>query len=264
MAVGFGAIVAFSPTKLAISILYFPAVWRRSREPLAFLIGNTVVVGSVAVLTYQGGLALLSTTDHLRRDWLDVVLGVILLAVAAYGLARPGAISPATLGVGDSDLRPRLGRALVFGASYGFVAFGRIIVVAAGGSWIARAPIGVTGQIVLLTVMLVVAQMPLWLPIVMHVFAPSRIEHPGLRGSRCATDRRRTGAVVVGFVGGLLVLSDCAGCSGLAPTTLSTHRRLGRGDNRCPAGGSDGAPDPGAWPRRLQGMIRRLAAVMRW
>lgn len=211
MAIGFGAIVAFSPTKLAISILYLSGRVAPVARALAFLIGNTVVIGTVAVLAYLGGLALLSTTTTVpptASDWLDVLLGIILLAIAAYGLARPGAISPATLGVGDSDLRPRLGRALVFGASYGFVAFGRVIVVAAGSSWIARAPVGVTGQVVLLTVMLVVAQMPLWLPIVMHVFAPSRIERiSGFADRGVQQIGGRTGAAVVGCVGGILLLS---------------------------------------------------------
>jgi Sap, sulfolipid-1-addressing protein len=211
MAIGFGAIVAFSPTKLAISILYLSGRVAPVARALAFLFGNTVVIGSVAVLAYLGGLALLGTTTTIPptpSDWLDVLLGIILLAIAAYGLARPGAIGPATLGVGDSDLRPRLGRALVFGASYGFIAFGRAIVVAAGSSWIARAPIGVTGQIVLLTVMLVVAQMPLWLPIVMHVFAPTRIERiQGFADRGVQQIGGRTSAVVVGCVGGFLLLS---------------------------------------------------------
>ena len=211
MAIGFGAIVAFSPTKLAISILYLSGRVAPVARALAFLIGNTVVIGSVAVLTYLGGVVILGTTTGIpptASDWLDVALGIILLAIAVYGLARPGSVGPAALGVGDSDLRPRLGRALVFGASYGFVAFGRIIVVAAGGSWIARAPIGVTGQIVLLTVMLVVAQMPLWVPIVMHVFAPSRIERvQGFADRGVQQIGGRTGAAVVGCVGGLLLLS---------------------------------------------------------
>ena len=211
MAIGFGAIVAFSPTKLAISILYLSGRVAPVARAMAFLIGNTAVIGSVAVLTYLGGLVLVGTTTTnppTISDWLDVALGVILLAIAAYGLARPGVIGPATLGVGDSDLRPKLGRALIFGASYGFVAFGRVIVIAAGGSWIARAPIGVTEQVVLLTVMLVVAQMPLWLPIVMHVFAPSRIERiQGFADRGVQQIGGRTGAAVVGCVGGILLLS---------------------------------------------------------
>ena len=76
---------------------------------------------------------------------------------------RGRARSDRPLGVGGSDLRPRLGRAFLFGAGYGFVAFGRLIVVAAGGSWIARAPIGTTGQLVLLGDV-AVAQMPLGSP----------------------------------------------------------------------------------------------------
>ena len=211
MAIGFGAIVAFSPTKLAISILYLSGRVAPVARALAFLIGNTAVIGTVVVLTYLGGVVILGTTTGIpptASDWLDVVLGITLLAIAAYGLARPGVIGPATLGVGDSDQRPRLGRALVFGASYGFVAFGRVIVVAAGSSWIARAPIGVTGQVVLLTVMLVVAQVPLWLPIVMHVFAPSRIERiQGFADRGVQQIGGRTGAVVVGCVGGILLLS---------------------------------------------------------
>jgi hypothetical protein len=211
MAIGFGAIVAFSPTKLAISILYLSGHVAPVGRALAFLIGNTAVIGSVAVVTYAGGLVALQTTGTVpptASDLLDIALGIVLLAIAAYGLARPGSIGPATLGVGDGDLRPRLGRALAFGASYGFVAFGRLIVLAAGGSWIARAPIGPTGQTVLLVVMLVVAQMPLWLPIVMHVFAPSRIERiQGFADRGVQQIGGRTGAVIVGCVGGLLLLS---------------------------------------------------------
>ena len=92
MAIGFGAIVAFSPTKLAISILYLSGRVAPVARALAFLIGNTIVIGSVAVLTYLGGVVILGTTTGIpptASDWLDVVLGIILLAIAAYGLARP-------------------------------------------------------------------------------------------------------------------------------------------------------------------------------
>ncbi len=211
MAIGFGAVVAFSPTKLAISIIYLSGQVAPVSRAVAFLIGNTAVIGSVAAITYAGGLVALDSTATVpptASDWLDLGMGVLLLALGAYGLARPGAIGPSALGVGSSDLRPRLGRALLFGASYGFVAFGRLIVIAAGGSWIARAPIGPTGQIVLLTLMLVVAQTPLWLPIAIHVFAPSRMERiQGFADRGVQQIGDRTGAAVVACIGGLLVVS---------------------------------------------------------
>ncbi len=211
MAIGFGAIVAFSPTKLAIAILYLSGRVAPVARALAFLIGNTAVIGAVATITYAGGLVALdeaSTVPPTASEWLDLAIGVALLAVGAYGLARPGSVGPSALGVGGSDLRPRLGRAFLFGASYGFVAFGRLLVVAACGSWIARSPIGPTGQAFLLVVMLVVAQVPLWLPIAMHVFAPSRIERiQGFADRGVQQIGGRTGAAIVAGIGGLLVLS---------------------------------------------------------
>lgn len=211
MAIGFGAIVAFSPTKLAIAILYLSGGVAPVGRAVAFTIGNTAVIGAVATITYAGGLVALdsaSTVPPTASDWLDLAMGAVLLAIGAYGLARPGSVGPSALGVGGSDLRPRLGRAFLFGASYGFVAFGRLLVVAAGGSWIARSPIGLTGQVLLLTVMLVVAQMPLWLPIAMHVFAPNRIERiQGFADRGVQQIGGRTGASIVACIGGLLVLS---------------------------------------------------------
>jgi hypothetical protein len=210
MAIGFGAVVGFSPTKLAISIIYLSGQVAPVSRAVAFLVGNTAVIGSVAALTYAGGSVVLgtSTVPPTASDWLDVGMGFVLLVIGAYGLARPGSIGPSALGVGSSDLRPRLGRAFLFGASYGFVAFGRLIVIAAGGSWIARAPIGPTGQIVLLTLMLVVAQTPLWLPIVMHVFAPSRIERiQGFADRGVQQIGDRTGAAIIACIGGLLTIS---------------------------------------------------------
>ena len=210
MAIGFGAIVAFSPTKLAISIIYLSGQVAPVSRAVAFLVGNTIVIGSVAALTYAGGSVFLddSAVAPTVGDWLDVGMGVMLLVLGAYGLARPGSIGPSALGVGGSDLRPKLGRAFLFGASYGFVAFGRLIVVAAGGSWIARAPIGTTGQLVLLGLMIAVAQIPLWLPVVMHVFAPSRIERiQGFADRGVQQIGDRTGAAVIACIGGLLVIS---------------------------------------------------------
>jgi hypothetical protein len=97
----------------------------------------------------------------------------------------------------------------VFGAAYGFVAFGRLIVVAAGGSWIARSPIPLAEQAVLIVVMVVVAQMPLWLPIVFHVFAPSRIERiQGFADRGVQQIGGRTGAAIVACIGGLLLVSS--------------------------------------------------------
>lgn len=212
MAIGFGAIVAFSPTKLAISILYLSGHVAPVLRAIAFLLGNTMVIGGVATLTFAGGSALLgssSTVPPTAGDWLDMAVGVALLVLGGYGLARPGSVGPDALGVGSSDLRPRLGRAFVFGAAYGFVAFGRLLVIAAGGSWIARSPIGLTGQVVLLAVMLVVAQMPLWLPIVVHVFAPSRMERiQGFADRGVQQIGGRTGAAIITCVGGLLVVSN--------------------------------------------------------
>lgn len=211
MAIGFGAIVAFSPTKLAIAILYLSSGVAPVARAVAFTIGNTAVIGAVAMITFAGGLVAFddhSTVPPTASDWLDLTVGLVLLAIGAYGLARPGSISPSALGVGGGDLRPRLGRAFVFGASYGFVAFGRLLVIAAGGSWIARSPIGPTGQVVLLVVMLVVAQMPLWLPIATHVFAPNRIERiQGFADRGVQQIGGRTGAFIVACIGGLLVLS---------------------------------------------------------
>jgi hypothetical protein len=211
MAIGFGAIVAFSPTKLAISILYLSGRVAPVSRAIAFLVGNSAVIGAVAAITYAGGLVALdtaSTVPPTASDWLDVVMGVALLVLGAYGLARPGSVGPSALGVGGSDLRPRLGRALLFGASYGFVAFGRLIVVAAGGSWIARSPVGPTAQLILLALMLTVAQLPLWLPIVMHVFAPTRIERiQGFADRGVQQIGDRTGAAIVTCIGGLLVIS---------------------------------------------------------
>lgn len=211
MAVGFGAIVAFSPTKLTISILYLSGRVAPVARATSFLVGNTLVIGGVATLTFGGNAAFVdpsSTIPPTPNDWLDLALGVALLALGAYGLARPGSVGPNALGVGSSDLRPRLGRAFVFGAAYGFVAFGRLIVVAAAGSWIARSPIGLTGQAALIVIMLVVAQLPLWLPIVMHVFAPSRIERiQGFADRGVQQIGGRTGAAIVACIGGLLVIS---------------------------------------------------------
>jgi Sap, sulfolipid-1-addressing protein len=211
MAIGFGAIVAFSPTKLAIVILYLSGGVAPVARAVAFTIGNTAVIGAVAIITYAGGLVVFddpSSIPPTASDWLDIAIGMVLLAIGAYGLARPGSVSPSALGVGSGDLRPRLGRAFAFGASYGFVAFGRLLVVAAGGSWISRSPIGPTGQVVLLVVMLVVAQMPLWLPIAMHVFAPSRMERlQGFADRGVQQIGGRAGASIVACIGGLLVLS---------------------------------------------------------
>lgn len=210
LAVGFGAIVAFSPTKLAISILYLSGRVAPVARAVAFTVGNTAVLGAVAGLAYAGGTTFLggATERPTPGDWLDVAIGTLLLAIGAYGLARPGAVGPAALGVGDSDLRPRLGRALAFGASYAFVAFGRLIIIAAGGSWMARAPGSPAFQAAMVLLMLVVAQFPLWFPIVVHVVAPSRIERiQGLTDRSIQQIGGRTGAVIVLGVGSLLTLS---------------------------------------------------------
>ena len=211
MAIGFGAIVAFSPTKLTISILYLSGGVAPVARAVSFLVGNTLVIGSVATLTFGGSAALVDSTSTIPptpTDWLDLAIGVALLALGAYGLARPGSVGQNALGLGSSDLRPRLGRAFVFGAAYGFVAFGRLVVIAAGGSWIARSPIGLTGQAALIVIMLVVAQLPLWLPIVMHVVAPTRIGRiQGFADRGVQQIGGRTGAAIIACIGGLLVIS---------------------------------------------------------
>ena len=78
----------------------------------------------------------------------------------------------------------------------------------AGASWIGRSPVGPTAQIVLLTVMLVVAQFPLWFPILVHAVAPSRMERiQGLTDRSIQHIGGRTCATIVLAIGALLMLS---------------------------------------------------------
>ena len=113
MAIGFGAIAGFSPTKLAISILYLSSRVAPVARAVAFTVGNTLVLAAVAGLAMAGGLTELGQSDVRPdlNDVLDVAMGGLLLAIGAYGVARPGAVGPSALGIGESDLRPRLGRA---------------------------------------------------------------------------------------------------------------------------------------------------------
>ena len=86
--------------------------------------------------------------------------------------------------------------------------------------------------------MLVVAQIPLWLPIVMHVFAPARIERiQGFADRGVQQIGGRTGAVVVGCVGGLLVLLGSA-----TGSLVNARARLDPARGWMPRrGGPDGA-----------------------
>ncbi len=209
MAIGFGAVAGFSPTKLAIALLYLGGRVAPVARAVSFTIANTAVMAAIAGLGFAGDtLVDDSGVPPTAADLIDIAVGLTLLAIAAYGLARPGAVGPATLGVGDSDLRPRLGRALVFGATYAFVSFGRLIIMAIGGSWIARSPVGPTAQAVLLVTMLVVAQLMLWFPIVISIVAPARLVRlQGLTDRSLQHAGGRTSAIVVLIIGSVLVFS---------------------------------------------------------
>jgi hypothetical protein len=196
-----GAIGAFSPTRLAMSVVLLTgesAPWPRA---LAYAVGSTAVFSVVAVL---GLLGIQATGLRTDAGTVSILLGLVMIAVAIIMAVQHRRQS----GLPSQPPRHTLLSAAGLGAGMAIQSFGRLLVLLAGGYRIGVLSDNVITGLGFAAIMIAVWQISIWGPMVLYVFRRERFDALAER-ARPALDRVEgslAGAIVVGAVGVVVLL----------------------------------------------------------
>ena len=200
-AILFGAIGAFSPTRLALSVLMLTsetAPWGRA---IAYLIGSSAIFATAAIIGLLGVEAAgLRGVD----PRVNIVIGTIMIGAAismVVGQRRRKNLPP------QPSSRPVLAAAGI-GAGVAFQSFGRLLVLVAGGYRIGALTRGPATGLALVGLMILIWQAPVWSPMLLYVVRRDRFD--GLaRRVQPAIDKIEDGAlgaILVALVGAWILV----------------------------------------------------------
>ena len=195
-AILFGAIGAFSPTRLALSVVMLTsetAPWGRA---IAYLIGSTAIFATAAIIGLLGVEAAgLRGVD----PRVNIVVGTIMIGAAismVIGQRRRKNLPP------QPSSHPVLAAAGI-GAGVAFQSFGRLLVLVAGGYRIGALTRGPATGLALVGLMILIWQAPVWSPMLLYVVRRKRFDALARR-VQPAIDKIEdgaAGAILVALVG---------------------------------------------------------------
>ena len=200
-AIVFGAIGAFSPTRLALSVVMLTsetAPWGRA---IAYLIGSTAVFATAALI---GLLGVQAAGLRGADPKVNIVLGSIMIGAAIFmvvGERRRKNLPP------QQSSRPVLAAAGL-GAGVAFQSFGRLLVIVAGGYRIGALTRGPVPGLAFVGLMIFIWQAPVWSPMLLYVLRRKRFDALARR-VQPAIDKIEdgaTGAILVAIVGALILI----------------------------------------------------------
>jgi len=212
-AAGLALLSALSPTALLVAAVYLGSA--RPRETALFYLAGavtmTLVMGVVFLVIVRGaGLSL--PRNHLARDDLRLVLGLLMFAAALVIAARkPKQPDPARAGQGIvSRMIARPAPVTAFAA--GVIVFGPSLTFLAAVQVIATARAGVGLTAVAMAVVVVISVLFGWLPLALYLVAPG----PTTRGLTAFNGWLRAQATaliaaVLIVVGTIMVVSGAYG-----------------------------------------------------
>ena len=195
-AILFGAIGAFSPTRLALSVVMLTsgsAPWRRA---IAYLIGSTAIFATAAII---GLLGVEAAGLRGADPRVNIVLGTIMIGAAIFmviGQRRRKNLPP------QPSSHPVLAAAGI-GAGVAFQSFGRLLVLVAGGYRIGALTRGPAIGLALVGLMILIWQAPAWSPMLLYVVRRKRFDALAQR-VQPAIDKIEDGAaaaILVALVG---------------------------------------------------------------
>jgi hypothetical protein len=199
-AILFGAIGAFSPTRLALSVVMLTsetAPWGRA---IAYAIGSTAVFATAAII---GLLGVQAAGLRGADPTVNIVLGTIMIGAAISMVA--GQRRRKNLPSQPSS-HPVLAAAGI-GAGVAFQSFGRLLVIVAGGYRIGALTRGPVPGLALVGLMIFIWQAPVWSPMLLYVLRRKRFDALARR-VQPAIDKIEdgaAGAILVAIVGALIL-----------------------------------------------------------
>jgi hypothetical protein len=199
-AIVFGAIGAFSPTRLALSVVMLTSQTRPWGRAIAYAIGSTAVFAIAASI---GLLGFQAAGVRGADPKVNIVLGTIMIGAAIFmvvGERRRKNLPP------QPSSRPVLAAAGI-GAGVAFQSFGRLLVIVAGGYRIGALTRGPVPGLAFVGLMILIWQAPVWLPMLLYVFRRERFDALARR-VQPALDRIEdgpAGAILVALVGAFIL-----------------------------------------------------------
>lgn len=200
---------AISPTVLTVSVLLMCSPRRPVARGAVFALGvlSVLVVLSVLGITVleRFGEHHPSATERAVSDAIDVVLGIVLLALAARTALRPRDPTTETTAKRPAD-RGGVASAYVVGLVMMATNVTTIVLYIPAMRDIGRADVSTTDQGIALVIMLVLASLPATVPLLLRVVAPGPAQRALTRLDGAMTRHRRTIVLVVEIVFGVYLI----------------------------------------------------------
>jgi hypothetical protein len=199
-AIVFGAIGAFSPTRLALSVVMLTGTSRPWGRAIAYLIGSTAVFAVAAII---GLLGVQAAGLRGADPKVNIVLGSIMIGAAIFmvvGERRRRNLPP-------QPSSQSVLAAAGLGVGVSFQSFGRLLVIVTGGYRIGVLTRGPVPGLAFVGLMIFIWQAPVWSPMLLYVLRRKRFDALGRR-VQPAIDKIEdgaTGAILVAVVGALIL-----------------------------------------------------------
>jgi hypothetical protein len=195
----FGA--AVSPTALMGIIILLSVSKKPKLQSFGYYIGSLILI---IIVTFIGillgtGITTGYNKPHLLLDWIDVILGILLLFLGTRRIIQ-NQKSPTNRIQSSYELKSNLN--LFFkGISYGFalflINFSTTIIVIEAGKEIAVSPVGLIGKLLIIIILIIITLLVCEVPLLMYVLYPEKAKKILLKVNKWM---QRNGHILMGIV----------------------------------------------------------------
>ena len=195
----FGA--AVSPTALMGIIILLSVSKKPKLQSFGYYIGSLILI---IIVTFIGillgtGITTGYNKPHLLLDWIDVILGILLLFLGTRRIIQNQKSPTNRI---QSSYEPKSNLNLFFkGISYGFalflINFSTTIIVIEAGKEIAVSPVGLIGKLLIIIILIIITLLVCEVPLLMYVLYPQKAKRILLKVNKWM---QRNGHILMGIV----------------------------------------------------------------
>jgi threonine/homoserine/homoserine lactone efflux protein len=195
----FGA--AVSPTALMGIIILLSVSKKPKLQSFGYYIGSLILIIIVTIIGILLGTGITTgyNKPHLLLDWIDVILGILLLFLGTRRIIQTQK-SPKNRIQSSNEPKSNLNLFLK-GISYGFglflINFSTTIIVIEAGKEIAVSPVGLVGKLLIIMVLIVITLLVCEVPLLMYVLSPEKAKKILLKVNKWM---QRNGHILMGIV----------------------------------------------------------------
>ncbi len=195
----FGA--AVSPTALMGIIILLSLSKKPKLQGFGYYIGSIILIIIIVFLGLILGAGISSgyNKPHLLLDWIDIVLGILLLLLGVRGIFKSQKSPVDRI---QSNDKPKSNLNLfIKGVSFGFglflINFSTIIIVLEAGKEIAVSPVGFIGKFLIIIILIFITLLVCEIPLLMYVLYPQKAKKLLLKVNSWM---QRNGHILMGIV----------------------------------------------------------------